>query len=33
MVAKALSGAENLKISADFVSRCDEVGPSTELPD
>ncbi|KAH0556212.1 hypothetical protein GP486_005860 [Trichoglossum hirsutum] len=33
MVAKALSGAENLRINADFVSRCDEVGPSMELPD
>ncbi|KAI9710059.1 MAG: hypothetical protein M1812_007523 [Candelaria pacifica] len=30
MVAKALSGAENLRISADFIARCEEVGPTVE---
>ncbi|TAQ85679.1 hypothetical protein B7494_g5991 [Chlorociboria aeruginascens] len=30
MVAKALSGAENLKISADLIKRIDEVGPEVE---
>ena len=30
MVVKALSGAENLKISADFVEKCEGTGPRVE---
>ena len=30
MVAKALSGAENLKVSADLIGRIDAAGPSIE---
>lgn len=30
MVAKALSGAENLRVSADFIREVDKVGPSIE---
>ncbi|KAI9876338.1 MAG: hypothetical protein M1830_006735 [Pleopsidium flavum] len=30
MIAKALSGAENLKVSADFIGKCERVGPKVE---
>lgn len=30
MIAKALSGAENLKVSADFIGKCQTVGPQVE---
>ena len=30
MIAKALSGAENLKISADFIDKCEGLGPQIE---
>jgi hypothetical protein len=33
MVVKALSGAENLKVHAQFIERCDEAGPVIEAAD
>lgn len=33
MIAKALSGAENLKISADFIDKCEGFGPQIEAGD
>ncbi|KAI9675625.1 MAG: hypothetical protein M1817_000991 [Caeruleum heppii] len=30
MISKALSGAENLSISAEFIARCEELGPRVE---
>ena len=31
VITKALSGAENLKISADFVEKCEKLGPHREM--
>lgn len=33
MVAKALSGAENLKVNADLIDKIEEIGPSTQNED
>ena len=30
MITKALSGAENLKVSADFIEKCEALGPQVE---
>ena len=33
MIAKSLSGAENLKISADLIGKCEGIGPQVEAGD
>ncbi|KAL9117293.1 MAG: hypothetical protein Q9187_006171, partial [Circinaria calcarea] len=32
MITKALSGAENLKVSADFIEKCEQYGAHVETP-